>query len=49
MKRALPEIIATFLRKIGFESEGRARTRIIRITVTPNDAALEYGPYRPSA
>lgn len=36
---------ATFLRKIGieigFEREGRVRTRIIRITTTPNQAAPE--------
>jgi hypothetical protein len=37
---------ATFLRKIGieigFEREGRARTRTIRITATPTHAAPEY-------
>ncbi len=44
---------ATFLRKIGieigFEREGRARTRTIRITTTPNHSAPEYTGTRPSA
>lgn len=44
---------ATFLRKIGveigFDREGRARTRTIRITTTQNHAAPEYGEARPSA
>jgi hypothetical protein len=43
---------ATFLRKvsidIGFEREGRARTRIIRITTGPSSAS-ETGGARPSA
>jgi len=43
---------ATFLRKagieIGFEREGRARTRIIRITIAPSSAP-ETGGTRPSA
>jgi hypothetical protein len=43
---------ATFLRKIGievaFEREGRARTRVIRITATANPATSEYGRARPS-
>ena len=43
---------ATFLRKIGieigFEREGRARTRVIRITVAPADPAPENGGVRPS-
>ena len=44
---------ATFLRKIGidigFEREGRARTRIIRIITTGNFAAPEPGGAQPSA
>ena len=44
---------ATFLRKIGveigFDREGRARTRTIRITTTQNHATPEYGEARPSA
>ena len=44
---------ATFLRKIGieigFEREGRARTRTIRITTTPTHPAPECGGTRPSA
>jgi hypothetical protein len=44
---------ATFLRKIGievsFEREGRARTRVIRITATPNPATPDYAGARPSA
>ena len=44
---------ASFLRKvgieIGFDREGRARTRIIRITTTPNHPAPEYAGARPSA
>ncbi len=44
---------ATFLRKIGieigFEREGRARTRIIRITTTPNHSAPENAGAQPSA
>jgi hypothetical protein len=44
---------ATFLRKIGieigFDREGRARTRTIRITTTPNQSAQEYAGARPSA
>jgi hypothetical protein len=44
---------ATFLRKIGieisFEREGRARTRIISITVVPGYAAAENRVERPSA
>jgi hypothetical protein len=47
---------ATFLRKIGieigFEREGRARTRIIRITAAPADSAPERDgaqPFTPSA
>ena len=44
---------ATFLRKIGievvFKKEGRARTRIIDITVTPPSAAPENAGTQPSA
>jgi hypothetical protein len=44
---------ATFLRKVGIEvgftKEGRARTRIIRITTTPTHPAPECGGTRPSA
>jgi hypothetical protein len=47
---------ATFLRKVGievaFEREGRARTRVIRITAAPGVATPEYdvaGPSGPSA
>jgi hypothetical protein len=44
---------ATFLRKIGidigFEREGRARSRIIHITTTGTPAAPETGGARPSA
>ena len=44
---------ATFLRKIGidigFEREGRARTRIIRITTTGKSASPETGGAQPSA
>ena len=44
---------ATFLRKIGieigFDREGRARTRIIRITTTPNHSAPENNVAQPSA
>ena len=44
---------ATFLRKIGieigFEREGRARTRIIRITTTPSHPAPENAGAQPSA
>jgi hypothetical protein len=44
---------ATFLRKIGievsFEREGRARTRIIRITVAGADPVPERGGVQPSA
>jgi len=44
---------ATFLRKIGieigFEREGRARTRVIRITAASADPAPERGGTRPSA
>ena len=44
---------ATFLRKVGikvgFTKEGRARTRIIRITTTPTHPAPECGGTRPSA
>ena len=44
---------ATFLRKvgidIGFEREGRARTRVIRITTTEQPAAPESQVPRPSA
>lgn len=44
---------ATFLRKvgidIGFEREGRARTRMIRITTTGHIAALESRGAKPSA
>ncbi|MGD9885634.1 MAG: hypothetical protein AB7U95_36595 [Reyranella sp.] len=44
---------ATFLRKIGieiaFEREGRARTRVIRITATSADPAPERGGVLPSA
>jgi len=44
---------ATFLRKIGidtgFEREGRARTRLIRITTTGQPAAPEARGARPSA
>ena len=44
---------ATFLRKIGieigFEREGRARTRTIHITTTPSHAAPENAGARPSA
>ena len=44
---------ATFLRKIGieigFEREGRARTRVIRITVAANSPAPERGGAQPSA
>lgn len=44
---------ATFLRKvgidIGFEREGRARTRMIRITTTTQTAAPESRGLRPSA
>jgi hypothetical protein len=44
---------ATFLRKIGveigFEREGRARTRIIHITAASADPAPEHGGVRPSA
>lgn len=43
---------ATFLRKIGIEigfgREGRARTRVIRITTAPADAASERGGVQPS-
>ena len=45
--------VATFLRKIGievvFKKEGRARTRIIDITVTPPSAAPENAGTQPSA
>jgi hypothetical protein len=44
---------ATFLRKIGievgFDREGRARTRVIRITCTPSRPAPEQAGARPSA
>ena len=44
---------ATFLRKIGieigFEREGRARTRVIRITAASADLAPERGGVQPSA
>ncbi len=44
---------ATFLRKIGieigFDREGRARTRVIRITATSADPAPEPGGAQPSA
>jgi hypothetical protein len=44
---------ATFLRKIGveigFQREGRARTRIIRITTVPANPAQECDGLRPSA
>ena len=44
---------ATFLRKIGieigFDREGRARTRIIRITAASADSAPERGRPQPSA
>lgn len=44
---------ATFLRKIGieiaFEREGRARTRIIRITAASSELAPEPGGVQPSA
>jgi hypothetical protein len=44
---------ATFLRKIGieigFEREGRARTRIIRITAASANPAPEHGGAQPSA
>ena len=44
---------ATFLRKIGiqigFEREGRARTRIIHITTTAQSSAPEEGGAQPSA
>jgi hypothetical protein len=44
---------ATFLRKIGiemgFEREGRARTRVIRITTSSTDPAPEPGGVQPSA
>ena len=44
---------ATFLRKvgieIGFDREGRARTRTIRITTTSNFLATDYDGARPSA
>jgi hypothetical protein len=44
---------ATFLRKIGieigFDREGRARTRMIRITTTANHFAPEYAGAQPSA
>jgi hypothetical protein len=44
---------ATFLRKIGidigFDREGRARTRTIRTTTTPNHAAPEYAGAQSSA
>jgi len=44
---------ATFLRKIGieigFEREGRARTRTINITATPSDTAAENAEAQPSA
>jgi hypothetical protein len=44
---------ATFLRKIGieigFEREGRARTRVIRITAAPVDPTPERGGEHPSA
>jgi hypothetical protein len=44
---------ATFLRKIGieigFEREGRARTRIIRITITPQLPVPDYDGARQSA
>ena len=44
---------ATFLRKIGieigFDREGRARTRIIRITTTGEPASPETGGAQPSA
>ena len=44
---------ATFLRKIGievsFEREGRARTRIIRITVADADPVPDHGGVQPSA
>lgn len=44
---------ATFLRKIGievsFEREGRARTRVIRITAAGADSVLERGGAQPSA
>ncbi len=43
---------ATFLRKIGievsFEREGRARTRVIRITATSSDPVPERGGAQPS-
>jgi hypothetical protein len=43
---------ATFLRKIGieigFEREGRVRTRLIRITVGSTNLAPEWGGTRPS-
>lgn len=45
--------VAPFMRKIGveigFEREGRARTRVIRITTTSTDPALERSEARPSA
>jgi hypothetical protein len=44
---------ATFLRKIGieigFDREGRARTRIIRITITPQHPVPDYDGARQSA
>jgi hypothetical protein len=44
---------ATFLRKIGieigFDREGRARTRVIRITTTPSQPAPEQVGVQPSA
>ena len=44
---------ATFLRKIGididYSKEGRARTRMIRITTTPNQSKPEYDGSEPSA
>jgi len=43
----------SLLRKIGieisFDRQGRARTRTIRISATPNPAAPEYARARPSA
>jgi hypothetical protein len=43
---------ATFLRKIsieiGFEREGRARTRVIRIAATPTPTTQDYAGARPS-
>ena len=45
--------VATFLRKIGieigFEREGRARTRVISISITPSHPAAERGVGQPSA